>query len=514
MAVLAAALLVASPFTWVQTASLLGYQLSFVLGTAAAAAFVRAGNAPSPRNGLLAGVLLGLAVFHRPFDALLATAPVLVYWSWTAWRRHTLARAAAPVVIGAAPFAAVFLAYDRAVMGSVARLAYNVTGPADAFGFGWRASFEVPGGGHDGQIDYTIGRALSTLGHLFVALPRVVAFAPAVVVLVGVALWTRRRDARVWLLAAMFVVVVAGYFFWWGVSNSYHFELDRSLGPFYYYPVLAPLCVLAAWGAVLIRRTVALGAVIVVVGLAWAGIAAPSVLREARRGGDARTTEIDALRVPTPSLVLDAPLFPNDPYLRVATDATLRRRDLVAVDVPGRRLELVDRFPDRAAYLVQSYHRFGDFLGPEQRERVALRVARQRGDGARAGPARAGARRARVRADRPGRARVVERGARHLRRDDPSGPGLARATGRVDGDRGGGGGRGAGRGRADLDDRQRVRMPQRGACDGGSRRRSAAALRRSSSLPVPDRDVGDGGGGRVAGTSGDVLGGLTSVTSL
>ena len=184
-----------------------------------------------------------------------------------------------------------------------------------------------------------------------------VAFAPVVLLLVGVAVWSRRRDVRVWLLVAMFAVVVVGYFFWWGVSNSYHFQLDRSLGPFYYYPVLAPLCVLAAWGAVLLRRSRALGAAIVIAGLAWAAVASTSVVRAARHDGETRTTEVDALRVPARSLVVDAPLFPNDPYLRVATDATLRRPNLVAVDVPDRRLELLDRFPDRTAYLVLAFHR-------------------------------------------------------------------------------------------------------------------------------------------------------------
>jgi hypothetical protein len=376
--VTAAALVAASPFAWLQSASLLGYQLSFVLGTAAAAALVRSSNRRSTASGLAAGALLGLAIFHRPFDALLATGPVIAAWVWCAWRRRALIRSAAPIAIGGLPFAAAFLAYNRAAIGSAFRLAYNVTGPSDAFGFGWRASFTVPGGGRDGQLHYTFGRALSTLGHLFVVLPRFVAFAPVVAVLAGVVIWLRRRDMRLWLLVAMVVIVVFGYFWWWGPANSYHFELDRSLGPFYYYPVLAPLCVLAAWGLTLIRRSLVAVVVMSVTAIVWAGVASVSVARDARDAGSARTTEVNALHASERSLILESPLFPNDPYLRVETDATLRGAHLVAVDVPDRRFELVDRFPGRGLYLVRTYRHFGDLLGPEQHDRVALGVVHGR----------------------------------------------------------------------------------------------------------------------------------------
>jgi hypothetical protein len=281
------------------------------------------------------------------------------------------------IATGGLPFAAAFLAYNRQAMGSFLHLAYNVTGPSDRFGFGWRASFEVPGGGHDGQLHYTVGRAVSTLGHLFVVLPRFVAFAPVVIALVALAVWSGRRDLRLWLLVAMMTIVAVGCFSWWGVANSYHFELDRSLGPFYYYPLLVPLCVLAAWGAVLIRRSIAIAIVMTLAALAWGGVASAIVVRDARDAGHARSVEVEELRAPAPSLVLEAPLFPNDPYLRVATD-TMKRTHLVAVDVPGRRLELIDRFPGRALYLVRTYRRFGDFLGAEQHDRVALSVVRGR----------------------------------------------------------------------------------------------------------------------------------------
>jgi hypothetical protein len=62
--------------------------------------------------------------------------------------------------------------------------------------------------------------------------------------------------------------------------------------------------------------------------------------------------------------------------LRFANDAALHGSRLVAVDIPDRRLELVDRFPGRAAYLLQSFHRSGDLFGRTISRRVRLRLAR------------------------------------------------------------------------------------------------------------------------------------------
>lgn len=376
IAIVAGALVAASPFSWVQGASLLGYQLSFVLGTAAAAAFLRSIRTSATGSRLAAGALFGIAVFHRPFDALLASAPVLLAWLWCAARRGSVRRDLGSVVLGGLPFAVLFLAFNQRVMGSLSRLAYNVTGPSDRFGFGWRSSFHVES--RSLQIHYTIGRAFSTLGHLFVVLPRFVAFAPVVVVCAAGCAWGRRADPRARLLAAMIIVVVVGYFFWWGVANSYEYGLDRSLGPFYYYPLLAPLCVLAAWGAVSMRRSTVVMIAAVAVGLSWSAVASAVVLIDAHHAGSARTRALTVERAPVsaPSLVFEAPLFANDPYLRVVSDATLARLRLTAVDIAGRRFELLDRFPTRTPFVLRTDQPFGEIFGPPLAELVQLHVLR------------------------------------------------------------------------------------------------------------------------------------------
>ena len=326
------------------------------------------------RVGLVAGALFGLAVLHRPFDAVLAVVPVSAYCAYAARRElHALARDAGAIALGALPFLVAFAAYNRAVMGSVTRLAFGVTGPVDSFGFGWHASFYVPGTGHAGQIDYTIGRAFTTLRETLAVWPKFIALAPAVLACAGLALWRQRRDARVWLLAAMIGIVVVGYFVWWGTANAIHFRLYKYLGPFYEYAALAPLCVAAAWGACSLRTNRSRIALLLL-GVMWAGAAAVISLSDAADAGRARSAEVALFAGHDTRLILDAPIFPSDPYVRYANRAALDGPLVVGNDIEGLRLATVDRFPGHALYAIRRYrHAFDDF-GPTIVDRVPLHV--------------------------------------------------------------------------------------------------------------------------------------------
>jgi len=375
VALLAALLALASPFTWVQGASLLGYQLSFVLGTAAAAALLRAARVQRAGSWMIAGGIAGLAAFHRPFDAVLAVVPVAVYLSVT--HRGRL-RDAALVLAGAAPFAALFLAYNAAVMGSPLRLPYGVTGSHDTFFFGWRASIDTAGGGHATDLHYTLGRALRTLGHDLVLMPRFTALAPLVLVFAVALVWKLRADARVWLLVGMVVVVFGAYFFWWATANAEFFRIDRALGPFYDYAALAPICVLAAWGLATVRVPRRVLVPLGVIAVVWAVVATRTILIDARVQGRSRTATVEWTRPPSdgPTLVAVVPQFPGDPFVHYANSARLDDHHLAALDVPGRRLDLVAAHPDRAAFFVRGVRPFRDPFGVTETHRVALSVVR------------------------------------------------------------------------------------------------------------------------------------------
>jgi hypothetical protein len=374
IAIIAAAVVAISPFTWIQSATLLGYQLSFVLGLAAAAAIVRAARARTARAAVVAGVLLGFAAFHRPFDALLAALPVLVYAAFELRGGGRLGRQVAWGAAGALPAALLLGAFNTIVMGAPWKLPFGTSGPIDRFGFGWRASFVVPGSGREWQVHYTVGRALGGMWDSLFAFPRFVVATPVLLLLAVIVAVRQRRDPRVWLLIGMIATLIVGYLSWWGVVNAVDYDLPRSLGPFYHYLALGPLAVLGAWGLVQLQWTRATIIGLAVLAIGWTVPATWIVLHDARDAGQARAAEVALTDAPGRRLVLEDPLFPGDPYARIANDAALSGRRLVGIDVPRRRLDAVERFPDRAAYLVRGFRRAGDIIGPVQREQVPLEL--------------------------------------------------------------------------------------------------------------------------------------------
>jgi 4-amino-4-deoxy-L-arabinose transferase-like glycosyltransferase len=373
-ALLAAYLVAFCPFLWVQAATLLGYQLSFVLAVSAAAAFVAA-TSGRKSYAIAAGVISGVAVFHRPFDAIVPTLPFFVYAAWQ--RRRDLGRFVGWVALGAAPFAVLTALYNIHVMGSPLRFPFGVSGAIDHFGFGWRASFEVPGSGHGGQINYTVGRAFITLWQSLVALPRFLVAAPVILVFALVAVLGRGRGARTSLLAISVLCVLFGYLYWWGTANAVHFGVHTTLGPFYHYFVVAPLVILAAHALVRLRQRWII-AVVVAAAVVWAIPASGLAFRNARRAGRTRANEIALLTPPGHAVVLETPLFPGDPYVRVANSADLSDRRIVAVDIPGREREVIERFPGRTPYLIEVYRHYGDPFGPQITSRVRANVVASR----------------------------------------------------------------------------------------------------------------------------------------
>ena len=315
-----------------------------------------------------------MAVFHRPYDALIAAVPVLVYAVVSSGRSRDLARVAGFTALGAAPSLVLLALYNTAVMGAPWRLPFEVSGPIDRFGFGNRATFVVPGVTEGAHIDYTPAEAARATWESLLAFPRFMLAAPLVLALAGYAVARKWRDRRLWLLVAMIATVIVAYYFWWGVANAIQFDLYDALGPFYHYILLVPLAVLAAWGLTTLRPRPALAGGLIVLALAWAIPVTTNVLKDAQEDGRARSAEWALLDAPGRSLVLEDPLFPRDPYVRVANDADLDGPRVVGIDIPGARLDAIEQFPDRAAYLVRSQHAAGDPFGPTSRDRVPMAV--------------------------------------------------------------------------------------------------------------------------------------------
>jgi hypothetical protein len=233
-ALLAAAILAASPAILIESGMFLSYL--FVV------ALIRGVRSGSARLLGLAGLLGGVAVFARPFDALLVAVPFAGWWaltrrgSWPAAKRDLRWIAAG----AALPLMAMF-GYFWAATGNPLHPPFDLLHPDDKLGFGSRQMYE-------GQIptDFTPVRGLiGAAKHLQLA----AFWGFGGFVLVGLALAGVRKLRGAGLaVACVALSVPAGYVFFWGIWGSTVWGGPRRFGPFYTLAIFTALAIVGARG--------------------------------------------------------------------------------------------------------------------------------------------------------------------------------------------------------------------------------------------------------------------------
>ncbi|MFC7133911.1 MULTISPECIES: glycosyltransferase family 39 protein [Salinibaculum] len=253
-AVVAAALVLASPLFLVDAAVFLSYVPTFALNLLFAWAYLRADRTGDRRFAALAGAAVGLAFFSRPFTAVLFALPFVAHAVWTL---RTLAR---PVVVRQVVTAALGLAgvavtlgYNAVVTGDPLVFPYQAFAPRDGLGFGLRRIL-----GYERVYDLPLAleanaRVLwSYVTEWSVAAPLGV---PVALGGLAVVLSRLRTDRDPWklTLAGLFVTIPVGNVYFWGNLNilgqlSVPTDgLISFLGPYYHVGLLLPT---AAFGAV------------------------------------------------------------------------------------------------------------------------------------------------------------------------------------------------------------------------------------------------------------------------
>lgn len=251
-AIVATSFFAASPLFLIQSATYLSYLFNLALLMAFAAAFL-AGLRRGPVRGraplAAAGLALGLALFARPFDAVLVGGPLLAWWAWAGRARfRALVVQGKCLALGAAAPLLAMLAYFRVATGHFFRPPFTFVGPSDTLGFGPHRMYSgMP------YLDYTPRRAVVAFGRL-AALTGFWSFGG--LVLLGLVVAGYRAlcsPARRWL-ALVGVTVPAGYFFFWGSYSSSEWGGPWRFGPFYWLPVLVPGAILGSAGFLRLRR--------------------------------------------------------------------------------------------------------------------------------------------------------------------------------------------------------------------------------------------------------------------
>jgi 4-amino-4-deoxy-L-arabinose transferase-like glycosyltransferase len=269
---LAAALLLLSPLFLFQAATFLSYLFQLVLDLAILLLVLGAlrrwpVHGPVPNHVVFrlvaAGAVWGVALFARPYDALLIALPLVVVALAVGWRTpRRLGAWFGSSALGAAIPLAALMAYNWILLGSPLRNSFTITGPDDALGFGRRGVFSSSSfvfTAHDGVISFI--RNLSRL-------PSWTFGGFVLITVAGVGLWrSRGRGVAVWAVAGVGISFAVGYaFFWSPYSIVALWPGTRTLGPFYHLALLIPLALFGAAGlSTIAQRSRAATAAIVTV---------------------------------------------------------------------------------------------------------------------------------------------------------------------------------------------------------------------------------------------------------
>lgn len=242
-AVLGATTFAVAPLALLLDLTFLPYGSSLVLLLLATALTLRARRTGSRITAGAAGVAWGLAVFARPYDAVLFGLAALVAVTWLeradaggAVRR--LGPLAVVTVLGAAFPLGGMLAFNHAMTGDALELPFRLLEGSDAPGLGLRRTLPT-----NGYLDYTFERAIGAFGRSWLLLG---AWSGGGVLgtCLAVAALVRRRLRGAALVLAVLAIWSVGYALFWGsYVAAYLWDGALFLGPFYHLPIVAVLAV-------------------------------------------------------------------------------------------------------------------------------------------------------------------------------------------------------------------------------------------------------------------------------
>ena len=354
LALLAAAMLLFSPFFLIQSTTFLSYPTALLLHLTFAVLLLRGQSRQSALLLIGAGAVLGLVFFERPYDAILFALPFGLLFVGlnisniqdfkNPWQ---LLKQDGWILVGFLPMFSLVLIYNYHFTGHPFRFPFLLWDPLDTLGFGVRWK---------GHVLYNLPAALESLqSNLF----QVNMWMFGGTVMLGLLVWRiitvpiRWPDFTLLLLLLIFPV---GYFFFWG---SYLISIIggtiKYLGPYYYFPVLIPLAILGTQGFVaLYKRHPSLAQILAVIVI----LINSGLLIWHAAQNYAHTRKKQAIYHPfieqplDNALVFVPPIGPYllDPFIYLGNTPTLDGPVLYALNRDYKNFPLLDAYPERTAY--------------------------------------------------------------------------------------------------------------------------------------------------------------------
>ncbi len=354
-ALIAAAFVTLSPFVLLLSGTYLNYVFGTALDCLFAFLLLRGSRIGSRALLFAGGAVWGLTLATRPYDALLAVAPIAIF---VLLRQRRECRRIAPVVgaaaLGAAPLVIGTAIYNVLTGGSPVRFPTDVqSGGRSQFGWGARSLARgLP------AVHFTVGKAVTSMLQNLWGLPTwLLGTYVALALAVLGALRMRSRDRRTLaLLLGMTCVFPIGYLAWWASALTPQGAFT-GIGPHYYLPVVVPLAILAAHAVAGLweqRRAWRIAAAIGVV-----AVTVPFLPSKVRPKIDAIPDQRrvvhqvrDAVRAAGThrAIVMLPAQFVIGPFPYLANDPRLTNQVLYAIDAGPRTPELLSREGRREAF--------------------------------------------------------------------------------------------------------------------------------------------------------------------
>jgi hypothetical protein len=239
-----------SPFFLIQSATYLSYTTALLLYLCFAVFLLRGSRNQAWYWLVCAGLALGLALFARPYDAILFAIPFGIFFITLNWdKSNQLLKQTIWLCLGFLPILGLTLVYNAWTTGQPFRFPFALYETLDTFGFGYRRQHPL-----DEPVLYDFSAAIQALWANLFQLNYWV-FGGAL--LLGIALFQLIRhplDRRQGLLFGLLVIFPVGYFFFWGPYNFTRWGILEYLGPMYYLPLLVPVAILGAQGILHLSR--------------------------------------------------------------------------------------------------------------------------------------------------------------------------------------------------------------------------------------------------------------------
>lgn len=234
-----------SPLFLIISSTYLPYTTSLLLSQIFIYFVIKSLKNDSKKYPLVAGVVLGILFFTRPYDAVLVGAPFILYIIYkiiTGEGRQTFTIKLFFLLAFFLPVFLITLTYNYILTDSPFLFPFNKYGPLDTLGFGIkRMSIYTP------LYLFTINKSINaTAITVYNLLFNWTLTGPFIIGFITLLILKTKRTIFDGLFLALLASVILGNFFFWGISTFIQWENGMGqFGPVYYYILILPLSLIS-----------------------------------------------------------------------------------------------------------------------------------------------------------------------------------------------------------------------------------------------------------------------------